>query len=564
MGQSFAPLLRDPQQTWKEAAFHVFNRNRDGLVLGHAVRTERYRLVSWRRGWELDGEAVATELYDYEQDPHETRNVADDPDYGEVRSELEALLRAGPADQVPLGDARGSGQAEYVRVSPRDARYFELTDGQPYIPVGFNLVGPPQAEDLERVVDRMAEHGVNYCRIWLDQPLWSVEQKQSGVYEAEQAEQLDRFLKLCRERGIRVKMCVEWFRSILAEWPDPPRKGWFPKPLHHHANGGFYEDMTDFLTSERGRDQFKAKLEWYAGRYGDEPAVFAWELWNEMNAVRGPWLPWTEEMLSELQERFPKNLAIQSLGSFDRDRAREPYHQLCELPDNDVLQVHRYLDLGAQLSVCHGPVDVLAANAVQELRAFQIRKPIILTETGAVKPNHSGPSELYEQDHAGILLHDMLFAPFFAGAAGPGHVWFWRQAIDDPNHWYHFQRFRRALGDIDPPAEAFEPLRVEHPELRIYALRGKTTLLAWCRDRANDWQTEFKQGTPPRRLQGLQLNLGSFKPDQEAQDLIVDAYDPWQDRWQPVPCSDGSLQLPDFERSLVLRIRAAEPDAPAD
>ena len=113
---------------------------------------------------------------------------------------------------------------------------------------------------------------------------------------------------------------------------------------------------------------------------------------------------------------------------------------LCELPDNDVLQVHRYLDLGAALGVCHGPVDLLAADAVAELRAFGIRKPIILTETGAVKPRHTGASEWYEKDRHGILLHDMLFAPFFSGAAGTGHVWFWRQAIDRPNLWYHFQQ----------------------------------------------------------------------------------------------------------------------------
>jgi hypothetical protein len=456
---------------------------------------------------------------------------------------------------VAAAAAQAGDTDEFVRVSPRDARYFELTDGQPYIPVGFNLVGPPAADDLERVVDAMAAHGVNYCRVWLDQPLWSVEHARSGEYDTEKARELDRFLALCRARGIRVKMCIEWFRTIVAKPPVPPVKGSFPKPIHHVANGGFYQDAKDFLTSERGRAQFKGKIAWYAGRYGDDPAVFAWELWNEMNAVRGPWHPWTEEMLPELHRAFPKNLAVQSLGSFDRDRGRELYRMLCELDDNDVLQVHRYLDLGTQLPVCHGPVDVLAADAVDELRAFGVRKPIILTETGAVKPRHTGASELYERDKSGILLHDMLFAPFFAGAAGTGHVWFWRQAIDGPSHWYHFERFNRAIDGVDPPGEGFEPVRIDHPELRVYALRGKTTLLAWCRDSQNDWRSEFERGIPPRSLTGLRLDLVSAGLDPARGARAVDVYDPWQDKWTGAAASGSTVALPEVRRSLVVRVR---------
>lgn len=453
------------------------------------------------------------------------------------------------------GACPAESDSTFVRVSARDPRYFELTDGKPYVPVGFNLVGPPESNDVGRVVATMADHGLNYCRIWLDQPLWAIEHSRSGEYDAEKAKQLDRFLGLCRSRGIRVKMCVEWFRSIVPAPSKPPPKGSFPKPIHHVANGGSYQDMKDFLTSDRGRAQFKGKLKWYADRYGDEPSVFAWELWNEMNAVQGAWLPWTQEMLPGLRRLFPKNLAVQSLGSFDRDRARASYRQLCELADNDVLQVHRYLDLGAELPVCHGPIDVLAADAVGELRAFGIRKPIILTETGAVKPNHSGVSDLYEKDTRGMLLHDMLFAPFFAGAAGTGHVWFWREAIDKPDLWHHFARFNRAIEGIDPPAEGFEPIRIDHPLLRIYALRGKRTLLAWCRDTENDWRSELERGVAPHVLSGVRIGVTTVCPGSPSPSLAADTYLPWEDRWVPAKREGTEFLLPDFCRSAILRIR---------
>ena len=46
------------------------------------------------------------------------------------------------------------GKTEFVRVSPTDSRYFELVgEGgrRPYIPVGFNLVSPPEAEELAQL-----------------------------------------------------------------------------------------------------------------------------------------------------------------------------------------------------------------------------------------------------------------------------------------------------------------------------------------------------------------------------------------------------------------------------
>ncbi|MHB1034044.1 MAG: cellulase family glycosylhydrolase [Pirellulales bacterium] len=456
-----------------------------------------------------------------------------------------------PAAQSAIPSA--PAEATFVRVSPRDPRYFELSDGRPYIPIGFNLVSAPPPDEMERVVATMADHGVNYCRVWLDQPPWNVEHAKSGQYDTEKARSLDRFLALCRPRGIRVKMCIEYFRSILAEAPRPPVNGLNPKPLHHVANGGFYRDMTDFLTSRRGRDQFKGKLKWYADRYGDEPAVFAWELWNEMNAVRGPWQPWTEEMLPELHRLFPRNLCVQSLGSFDTDRAREQYRLLCGLPANDVLQVHRYLDQGAPLTVCHGPIDLLASDAVGELRAMRVRKPIILTETGAVKPRHTGASELYAKDRDGTLLHDMLFAPFFSGAAGSGHVWFWREAIDRPKAWHHFQRFQRAVEGLDPPAEGFEPLRADLPDVRIYALRGRRTLVAWCRDAQNDWRSELDGGAAPREVKGVEVDLAAMQFGAAGQ-VSASAYDPWSDRQTPLALRGTKIELPALRRSVVVRV----------
>src|SRR6185369_6232380 len=90
-GRSLVPVLKRPSRAGKEAIFHVFPRSRrgDGEILGRAVRTERYRLVEWKKSGAAS-ETADLELYDYKTDPLETKNLA--PGQPKVVSKLRALL----------------------------------------------------------------------------------------------------------------------------------------------------------------------------------------------------------------------------------------------------------------------------------------------------------------------------------------------------------------------------------------------------------------------------------------------------------------------------------------
>ena len=453
----------------------------------------------------------------------------------------------------------------YVRVSPRDPHYFELSDGRPYVPIGLNMIAPPGGQEKEALAQmetwmrKLSENGGNFIRIWLSNDFFDVEHARSGVYDEGKAERIRAVLTLARKYDIRVKMTLEHFRHL-----GDGSQRWAAKPIHAVANGGPAKDIIDFFASDASREQFKAKLSWYSKQFGDDPTVFAWELWNEFDAVQkmgaapmwvegsGVARDWTQTMLAALHERFPKNLAVQSLGSFDQESKTQQYRSLCSIKGNDIAQVHRYLDLGARLEVCHGPVDVLAADAVTTLLGFDSGKPVLLAESGAVEPSHSGPFKLYGQDKAGIILHDVLFAPFFAGAAGPGHCWHWDGYVARNDLWRHFGRFAQAVKDIDPPAEQFRPIRIEHPRLRIYALSGRHMLLAWCRDIENTWRTELAESKPPEDLKGQSITLPQgITPAPVAH---VHFYDPWTDTWSEGKVQDGKLPLPAFSRSIVFRI----------
>ena len=70
-GVSLVPVLRDPSKRIRDHAFHAYPRQK----LGRAIRTERYRLVEWKNHSRPTNQAEY-ELYDYQTDPHETRNHA--------------------------------------------------------------------------------------------------------------------------------------------------------------------------------------------------------------------------------------------------------------------------------------------------------------------------------------------------------------------------------------------------------------------------------------------------------------------------------------------------------
>jgi iduronate 2-sulfatase len=119
-GQSFKPLLSDPNRKWKDAAFTQFpspalrewaaNPLSKGMretsfgplleeveekiiaqqgdkwdrdlfenrLMGYSMRTANYRFTVWKDYTDLEAEPIFFELYDHKKDPTETVNIAND------------------------------------------------------------------------------------------------------------------------------------------------------------------------------------------------------------------------------------------------------------------------------------------------------------------------------------------------------------------------------------------------------------------------------------------------------------------------------------------------------
>lgn len=152
------------------------------------------------------------------------------------------------AADVPAAAPRQEDpMTHYVRVSPRDPRYLELSDGTPYIPNGLNVIHPRGEVSTEEGLAKMnrwlkalAANDGNYIRVWLSASFWDFEHRQAGVFDEERAKRVDSLLELARRYGIRVKMTIEHFREID---PDNVRQTWASKPIHHVSRGGTARNM---------------------------------------------------------------------------------------------------------------------------------------------------------------------------------------------------------------------------------------------------------------------------------------------------------------------------------
>lgn len=91
-GTSFAPLLENPDQPWKKAAFSQYLRTGKPPHTGRSLRTDRWRYTEWH---DLKGKPTGVELYDELNDPQETVNLANDPTHAQTVKQLAESLKRG-------------------------------------------------------------------------------------------------------------------------------------------------------------------------------------------------------------------------------------------------------------------------------------------------------------------------------------------------------------------------------------------------------------------------------------------------------------------------------------
>jgi hypothetical protein len=453
----------------------------------------------------------------------------------------------------------------YVEVSRRDPRYFALSDGTPYCAIGPDLCWPdsyalPASRehfetsgkratlglgDYRRWFRRLAENGGNYARLWASCPYFDAQTDVAGDVELLRFAALDAVVELARQHGIRLKLCLEHFRSL------EPTRPFFARMLRHPEDGSAPRDMDDWFQSPVWQEFWWKRVDAYLARHGDDPTIMAWELWNEINCcATSDWsvqCEWTRRVLPDLKLRAPHNLVVNSIGSFDMESSQSWYDDF-KMDEMDFQQVHRYLDQGAPMEICRNDPPEFSVEAIERTRRPD--RPVLLAETGAVNDAHTGPFRYYRSDDRGIIFHDTTFPAFFAGAAGTGNCWHWEEYIDQKCLWSGFRPFADLVDGIQFDAEGFRTFDLTTEHVWFLGLKGNRHLLAWVRSKADSWYAVLRDGRKPPLWRDQEFDLRPIGVRQGE----VEVFRPWRDARGQARLTGGSLHLPSFRYGLMLRI----------
>lgn len=319
----------------------------------------------------------------------------------------------------------------YVRVAP-GGRYFTTEDGRPFLVVGHNDALPwPNMHNLkneqdvattEAYIKMLAEHGVTVMRVMLEygqNQSWYFE-KPVGNYLPEAVLYWDDLIGLCERYGMRL-LVLFWDTFFLS-------RRWRNHPYSRKGTG--FDGQWSMCTSPRGMEHEKNRIRFFLDRWGDSPAIFGYDLFNEIHPHWGgtpeDQIKWVAEMANFVKsyemERYGKRhlLTVSFFGSHPDGGYRD---LILRHPDLDFATTHVY-----QSDAKDDPKDtVTGALIMQDAVRYAYAnmsdwRPYMDTESGpifAYMHTQHRPSEQFETEY----YHNMTWAHLATGGAGSGMRW---------------------------------------------------------------------------------------------------------------------------------------------
>lgn len=348
----------------------------------------------------------------------------------------------------------GNGKG-FIRINSKDNLTFIYDDGSPRINIGHNVAWATDnwkgATAYDHYFSEMSNVGENWVRIWMTP--WTsdggliLEWRDNAYFEGvgqlsmQTAQRWDTVVDMAEQYGIAVQPAFQYHGQfstrVNPNWDDNPYN------IVHASDGGFLTNPEEFFTNAEAKRLTKNKYRYIIARWGYSPAIFAWELWNEVQYTGSDtynwWMAgyvddvvaWHDEMASYIKSIDPHAHPVTT---------SDYYHfvtPLFELESIDIVQEHFY--------------DSPTIDGIKKMVAplmERFKKPVIVGEFG----NHT--SDALQNR---LLMRNGNWAGFMV--AQSAHQWWWDDI--DPGGWYEdFQPLSIFAQDTDVSGMSILPRAV--------------------------------------------------------------------------------------------------------
>ncbi|HJP82810.1 MAG TPA: hypothetical protein VJ835_04820 [Fimbriimonadaceae bacterium] len=313
------------------------------------------------------------------------------------------IPQVGDADQTTVELETSALPTGFIKVDPINKNRFLRDSGQSYIPLGFNLgwqnPGQPAIADSLKA---MGQNGVNWTRIqataWDGKNPWI---PRSGAPDddrllPEPLLEWDSIVDSAEKSGVAIQF-VLFSHSQFSLKADGT---WNSNPWNK-ANGGFLAEPGDFFTDPEAKRRTKMWLRYAVARWAHHPAIMAWELIDDVDALAAP----------------PAGLVAWHLEMADYLRSIDPYHHLITTGS------------GQSLNGLSSSLDYYQPRAIAATIGVAVAKTTIQTD----KPGFIGSigTEQAPTSDSRAAIRDSIWTPILSGQSGSAGFNLWSTVLGD-------------------------------------------------------------------------------------------------------------------------------------
>jgi hypothetical protein len=330
-----------------------------------------------------------------------------------------------------------SGKKGFIKVDPNQHDFLKYDNGDTRLNIGENIgwnngsIPGGGISGWDYYLKKLHNAGANWVRLWSCHygsdmgvalewkiGIWGTTYFQgAGKPSLQTSLRMDRYVEIAEQNGIAIQFALQHHGQVStdtdADWND--------NPYNANNSGGFLSDPCKYFTDPCAIKLTKNKYRYIVARWGYSPAIFAWELFNEVQWTNG----WKKEPANVVAWHNTMASYIRSIDAFKHPVTTSShgpgFENLWNLPDINLVEHHYYGN------------DTIRTFDQTTLSLQDFNKPVLIAEFGLDgNPEGSTQPEPYAtQLKEGLEMHNGIWAAFFAKSSA--HLWWWDRYIDPCN-----------------------------------------------------------------------------------------------------------------------------------